>query len=479
MSTQPLTLEALRERHGERHKWLALATVMVGAMASFMSSTIVNVAVPEMSRHFSLGQERAQWIAAAFMVAMLPALSITPWLLARYGLRRTYSGAILLLMAGGLVGGFSPDFNLLIAMRAVEGIAAGILQPIPSIVILRAFPRTEQGSAMGIYGLGVVLAPATGPTLGGVLIEAFGWQSIFFVVIPFGLAALACARRWLPMASSFAEARKPLDWPGLVWVSVATVCILNGLSDLRRASHAGPVLLLAFGIAALAGFVWYERQRAQPLVEVRVFRHRAFLMGAMVSFCYGFGIFGSTYLLPVFLQLALGYSPSQAGLVMLPAGISLALAMPLAGRLADRLPTRPLVITGCLMLTASLALMVPVTAATPYGIIVALAILGRIGLGTIHPALTLGSTRGMQPAELPQAMTMSSFVRQLGGAMGIASMGIFLDWRLAAHGVEGGLQGAEQASGVLAAFSESFASLAAICVLACLAAWFMENRARR
>jgi EmrB/QacA subfamily drug resistance transporter len=446
---------------------------MVGAMASFMSSTIVNVAVPEMSRHFALSQDRAQWIAAAFMVAMLPGLSVTPWLLARFGLRRTYGSAILLLMAGGLVGGFSGDFNLLIGMRAVEGFASGILQPIPSIVILRAFARKEQGSAMGIYGLGVVLAPASGPALGGVLVEYLGWRSIFFVVIPFGLVALALARALLPAASSFVQERRRLDWLGLAWLSAATVCILNGLSELRRASHAGPLLLMIVGLVLLAGFVLYQQRKQQSLIDMRIFRHRAFLMGAVVSFVYGFGIFGSTYLLPVFLQLALAYSPSQAGVVMLPAGIALALSMPIAGRMADRLPTRPLVVSGTLMLAISLALMAPVTPATPYLVVVGLVIVGRIGLAIVHPSLTLGSTRGMEAPELPQAMTTSSLMRQLGGSMGISATGIFLDWRLAAHGVEGATGGAS--AGALAAFAESFLSLAFVCAVSVIAAWFVKE----
>jgi DHA2 family multidrug resistance protein len=445
---------------------------MVGAMASYMSSTIVNVAVPEMSHHFALGQDRAQWIAAGFMVAMLPGLSATPWLLARFGLRPTYYGAVLLLMAGGLMGGLTNDFNMLIAMRVAEGVASGILQPIPGIVILRAFPRREQGTAMGIYGLGVVLAPATGPALGGVLVEQFGWRSIFFVVIPFGLIAIALARAWLPSVSAFLQEKKPLDWLGLAWISVATVSVLNGLSEMRRANHAGPWILLVAGVVLLAGFVVYQRRKANALLEIRLFRHRSLLLGAVVSYAFGFGIFGSTYLLPVFLQLALGYSPSQAGLVMLPAGIALALSMPVAGRMADRLPARPLIVSGTLAITASLAFMAPVNAATPYLLIVGLAMLGRLGMSVIHPALTLETTRTLQAADLPQAMTLTSFMRQLGGSMGISAMGIFLDWRLAAHGVE---DTAAASPALLSAFSESFLSLAVVAGAASVAAWFMKD----
>src|SRR5205823_8987958 len=151
MTTQaaahPLTLEDLRSRHGESYKWIVLATVMVGMMASALSMTIVNVAVPEMTRYFAIGHERAQWISAAFMLAMTLALPLTPWLLQRYGLRRAYTGAALLLMVGGIVGGCSRSFSLMIAMRALEGVAAGLMQPLANVVILRGFRSQEQGRA--------------------------------------------------------------------------------------------------------------------------------------------------------------------------------------------------------------------------------------------------------------------------------------------------------------------------------------------
>ena len=166
----PPTLEELRNRYGSRYKWLVLLTVMIGTMASILSSTIVNVAVPDLSRHFTLGQERAQWVSAAFMLAMTLSMLTTPWLLLRYGLRRTYTGAILVLLAGGVIGGFSVNYPMLLTMRVVEGLAAGILQPIPAIVILRSFDANEQGKAMGIFGFGVVLAPALGPSVGGILV---------------------------------------------------------------------------------------------------------------------------------------------------------------------------------------------------------------------------------------------------------------------------------------------------------------------
>ena len=211
MSTHSSTLEALRARYGVRYRWLLLLSVMVGTMASIMSSTIVNVAIPDMSRHFTLGQERAQWVTSGFMVAMTVSMLTTPWLLARYGYRRTYVGTMLLLLAGGIVGGFSSSFALLLGARVAEGLAAGVVQPIPVIIIMRAFEPHEQGRASGIFGMGVVLAPAIGPSVGGVLVDLFGWRSIFFMVIPF-LSGFAVAG--VPLCAGHGARRRCGQSPG-------------------------------------------------------------------------------------------------------------------------------------------------------------------------------------------------------------------------------------------------------------------------
>ncbi|MBV8156761.1 MAG: MFS transporter, partial [Dyella sp.] len=227
------TRAELRARYGDRLRWLILVTLMLGTMSSIVSSTIVNVAIPDLSRHFSLGQERAQWVAASFMIAMTLSMLLTPWLLNRYGLRRTFIGSLMLLGVGGLVGGLSPTYGVMLAMRVAEGVAAGIMQPLPNIFILRVFDEREQGKALSLFGFGVVLAPAIGPSVGGFLVETFGWRSIFFVVVPLTLLGLWMARRYMAVDSAMMGERRPLDWRGLALAGVATVSLLNGLVEMR------------------------------------------------------------------------------------------------------------------------------------------------------------------------------------------------------------------------------------------------------
>lgn len=476
----PPTLGTMRERYGPHYRWYLLLSVMVGVMASIMSSTIVNVAIPGMSHHFALGQERAQWVSSGFMVAMTVSMLTTPWLLSRYGYRRTYAGTMALLLAGGIAGGLANDFSLVLLARVAEGLAAGVVQPIPAIIILRAFEPHEQGRASGIFGMGVVLAPAIGPSIGGVLVDLFGWRSIFFMVVPFCLASLWLAYKFVPTTAPGGVAAtrgSGLDWRGLALGTAGTLCLLNGLVELRGDSPLQAGLLLAGAVLAFAGFVWWQRRIAagggEPLMNLGLFQYRQFAMGSVVAFIYGTALFGSTYLLPVYMQVGLQLSASHVGTILLPAGIVLAVTIAGVGRLADRQPTWMLVSIGLALLAASFALMLVLRLDSALWLLVAFAIIGRIGLGFILPSLNLGSMRPLAKPLIPQGASAINFLRMLGGAAGVSLCAIVLEWRLAAHGDS--LANAASSPARLAAFDEVFLMLATLCALAICAAWQLRR----
>lgn len=481
MTASSGSLAALRARYGERYRWLLLLSVMVGTMASIMSSTIVNVAIPDMSHYFALGQERAQWVTSGFMVATTVSMLTTPWLLSRYGYRATYVGAMLLLLIGGIGGGLARDFSLVLAARVAEGLAAGIVQPIPAVIILYAFQPHEQGRASGIFGMGVVLAPALGPSIGGLLVDWFGWRSIFFLVVPLCLTSLALAYKFVPVtAPGGVQANRNgegLDWRGLLLGTVGTLCLLNGLVSLHGGSAAeAGVLLLGAALSVACFIAWQRRQMDQgrkPLMDLRLFQYRQFAMGSVVAFIYGTALFGSTYLLPVFLQLGLALSASHVGTLMLPAGVVLAATIAFVGRLADRQPTHLLVAIGLALLALSFGLMVFIGLGTSLWVLVALVILGRVGLGFILPSLNLGAMRPLDKSLISQGSSAIGFLRMLGGAAGVSLCGIVLEWRLSAHGVPLGAVTSSPAR--IAAFGETFLMLTFLCLLALVAAWQLRE----
>ena len=484
-TSSPFSLAALQALHGPRYRWLLLIAVMVGTMASIMSSTIVNVAIPDMSQHFSLGQGRAQWVSSGFMVAMTVAMLTTPWLLARYGYRRTYVGCMLLLMAGGVMGGVANSYGLVLAARVTEGLAAGVVQPIPAIIIMRAFAPHEQGRASGLFGMGVVLAPALGPSVGGLLVDLFGWRSIFFMVVPLCLLSLWMAYRYVPItAPDGASANRDgdmIDWRGLLLAAFGTLFLLNGMVALhgKGSSPLEAALLMAAALACLGAFIGWQRRMAAthraPLMNLALFRNRQFAMGSVVGFIYGTALFGSTYLLPVYMQLGLNLSASHAGTVLLPAGLVLAATIAIVGRLADNHPTWLLVTIGLALLALSFALMVTINLSSAVWLLAGLATLGRVGLGFILPSLTLGSLRPLHKDLIAQGVSAISFMRMLGGAIGVSLCGIVLEWRLAAHGDS--LAIAVSSPARLAAFNESFLMLAGLCVLAMVAATQLRETA--
>jgi predicted MFS family arabinose efflux permease len=235
--------------------------------------------------------------------------------------------------------------------------------------------------------------------------------------------------------------------------------------------HSIGLLLLAAGL--LLAFVWWQRRLLQhhgrPLLNLHLFGHRQFAMGSLVALIYGTALFGSTYLLPVYLQAALGMSPAYVGSILLPSGLILGVTIAVVGRLADRHPTWLLVILGLVLLTSSFVLMVLLDVHTPLWWLVAFAVIGRVGLGFILPSLNLASMQGLDRHLIAQGSSVINFLRMFGGAAGVSLCGIVLEWRLAAHGDS--LTTATTSQARLSAFNETFILLALVCSLAIFAAW--------
>jgi predicted MFS family arabinose efflux permease len=258
-----------------------------------------------------------------------------------------------------------------------------------------------------------------------------------------------------------------LDVVGLGLIAVAVLALLNGMVHLNAETLDLGLALLACCAVATIGFVVHQRRGAKPLMALRLFDYRAFAMGGTVAFIYGMGLFGSTYLVPVFMQEALHLPPSQAGAVLLPAGIALAITIPIAGRMSDRVAVSRLVSAGLVLLAASFFLMLGVGLATSLLVITLWAVVGRLGLGMILPSLNLGSMQGVPNSLISHGSSTINFLRQLGGAVGIGLVGNVLEWRLRSH-----------TAAPLAAFHETFALIGAITALALLASWRMGPRVR-
>src|SRR5688572_11131793 len=320
---------------------------MLGTISAVLTTTTVNVAIPDIMGAFGIGQDRAQWLSTGALAAMTVGMLLNAWLISRYGQRRTFIAALCVFIVALLAAGAAPNETVLIGCRIVQGAVAGILQPLSMYTLFRVFPPHQRGSAMGFFGMSVLLGPALGPTLGGVMIEYFNWRYIFYVAVPVASLGVLLGGIFMPGREE-SSVQSRFDWIGFALLSAAIAALLTGLSNGQREGWHSDFIVTLFATAALCGmgFVAWELHTPQPLVDLRVLANGQFTCAATVACLFGVGLFGSTYLVPLFVQTVQHYTPLDAGLLLMPAGIVMGVFMPLAGYLSDRVPTRGLIISG-------------------------------------------------------------------------------------------------------------------------------------
>ena len=414
------SVEGLKARYGDRWRWLAVATVMIGTMATVLSATVVNVALHDIMVEFGIRQGQVHWLATGFIAAMTTTMLASSWLLDHFGVRKTLAAAMFLFTLISLAGGFAETPGQLIAARIGQGAMAGLMQPMGMYLVFRIFPRDRRGQAMGIYGMGVILAPALGPVLGGFLVDQLDWRYVMFAPAPVTLVGVFMAWRFLPLPVS-RPAPYRFDLPGLILLGFTIAVSLDTLNRLQHASGQEN-RILAGTVMALGGlllFVLRERRTAHPLVNMALLRKPVFVFACLGAVALGLALFGSTYLIPLFVQTALGFSATEAGLLMLPAGIVLGMTFPLAGRLADRHSARVLVVFGIGAFALSAMLFALSDLDLAFGWLVLWTVLGRIGIGFMLPALSTGALNPLKPQELGAGSSTLNFMRQLGGAFGV------------------------------------------------------------
>ncbi len=423
------TVEGLRARYGERWRWLAVATVMLGTMATVLSATVVNVALHDIMLEFGIRQGRVHWLATGFIAAMTTTMLASSWLLDHFGVRKTLAGAMFMFTVISIAGGFAATPEQLIAARIGQGAMAGLMQPMGMYLVFRIFPREKRGQAMGIYGMGVILAPALGPVLGGFLVDQLSWRYVMFAPAPVTIIGVAMAWRFLPLPPSRPQPYR-FDLLGLTLLGATLALSLDTLNRLQNL--AGQEARVAIGGVlsglALVLFLFRERRTRHPLVNISLLRKPVFLYANLGALALGLALFGSTYLIPLFVQTALDYTATGAGLLMLPAGVVLGMTFPLAGRMADRQSSRALVVFGIALFAASAVLFAVSDLTLAFGWLALWTVVGRIGIGFMLPALSTGALNPLAPEELGAGSSTINFARQLGGAFGVNMVALTIEF---------------------------------------------------
>ena len=428
------TTEILFARYGRRYRLYVTAAAMLGTISAVLTTTTVNVALPDIMGSFGIGQDRAQWLSTGALAGMTIGMLLNAWLIDSFGQRKTFVGALGVFVVALALAGLSPNDLVLIFARVVQGLIAGILQSLAMVTLFNVFPPERRGTAMGFFSISVILGPAIGPTLGGFLIEHFNWRYVFYMALPFSIAGMLLGSLFMPEREDAAE-RAHFDWPGFLLLCVTMSSLLIGLSNGQREGWQSDFVL---GLLALAagggiGFIAWELHVPQPLVNLSVLASGQFSAAASVACIFGLGMFGSVYLVPLFVQSIQGFTPLAAGLLLMPGGLLLGFFMPFGGYLSDRLPARALIVTGLLCFAASAYWMGGVDANTSFWGMAFWVVVSRAGLALIKPTLNVAALRALQPAQLGQGAGMINFSRQLGGAFGVNLLSVYLDRRTFFH----------------------------------------------
>jgi EmrB/QacA subfamily drug resistance transporter len=404
--------------------------IILGAIMSVLDTTIVNVALHDLSGdlHASLGG--IQWVITGYLLSLAAVIPITGWAVRRFSARRLYLIALVVFTAGSGLCALATSSGELIAFRVIQGVGGGMLTPIGQMILVKAAGPRNMAKVMSVIGVPIVLAPVFGPTLGGLLLQSVGWQWIFLINVPIGALALTLAFRLLPHDESGSTQAGRLDVLGLVLAATGVVGITYGLSESETAGSliASSVLFPCLaGLVLLALFVIRSRRIERPLLDLSLFANPAFRAASIVTFCLGAALFGAMILMPLYFQTVRGEDAISTGLLLIPQGIGGGFGMVLSGRLTQRMGAGRTSLLGGVILAVGTIPFVLVTATTPFGLIGGAMLVRGLGVGlAIMPAMTAAFSV-LSREQVNDASPQLTVLQRVGGSLGTAIIAVVLE----------------------------------------------------
>jgi DHA2 family multidrug resistance protein len=432
---------------GGHNPWAIAMVVTLATFMEILDTSIANVSLPHIAGSLSVTQDESTWVLTSYLVSNAVVLPVSGWFANRIGRKRFYMICVALFTGSSFLCGIAPSLGVLVACRILQGVGGGGLAPSEQSILADTFPPQKRGMAFAIYGMAVVLAPAIGPTLGGFITDHYSWRWVFFINVPVGIVSLILSSRVVTDPPHVREARKhagPIDFVGLGLIAVGLAALEVVLDKGQEEDWFASSFITGFSIVAavaLTSFVLWERRQRHPVVEVGLFRQRSFAIASAMMVILGLTLYGSTVLLPQYLQVLMGYSAQQAGMALSPGGFVVIMFLPLVGQLVPRVDTRLLIGFGFTVLAASMFYMSRhLHPGIDFRTAVELRAFQSVGLAFLFVPINTLIYAGIPPQKNNAVSGIVNLARNMGGDIGIALVTTvvarraqFHQERLAAH----------------------------------------------
>jgi MFS transporter, DHA2 family, multidrug resistance protein len=425
---------------GGRNPWTIALVVTMATFMEVLDTSIANVSLPHIAGNLSVSQDESTWVLTSYLVSNAVVLPISGWISTKVGRKRFYMSCVALFTISSFLCGIAPNLGSLVFFRVLQGVGGGGLGPSEQAILADTFPPAKRGMAMAVYGMAVVLAPAIGPTLGGFITDNFDWRWVFFINVPVGITSLFLSNRVVTDPPHLREARAQtggIDWLGLGLIATGLGCLEVVLDKGQEDDWFHSSTIVGFSVVAvvtLVSFVAWEWNNDHPIVDLKMFKRRSFAVANGLMLMLGLALYGSTVLLPQYLQVLMGYTAQQSGMALSPGGLVVIALLPLVGRLVSKVDTRFLVAFGFAVISASMFYMSrKIDLQMDFATAVELRALQSIGLAFLFVPIQTISYAGVEPQKYNQVSGIMNLSRNMGGDIGIAFVTTLVARRAQVH----------------------------------------------
>jgi DHA2 family multidrug resistance protein len=417
-------------------KWMIAVTVSIGTLLQVIDVSIVNVSLPQMQGNLGATLTEISWVITGYAIANAIIIPLTAWLGDRFGVKSYYLFSLIAFVLASVACGFATSIKMLLVSRVLQGLFGGGLAPRAQAILFETFPPHEQGLAQAVFGLGVIVGPTFGPTLGGYLTDTLGWRWVFFINVPVGIIAVLMAIAFVPASAPRRQIGRGVDWLGIlllaIWLGAFQTFIEEGEGD--GWFESGFITMLAIiAVIGLVLFICCELRAKHPAVDLRVLRHRSLMGGSLYAIVLGISLYGTIFVIPLFTQNILHFTARQTGMLIIPGALVTAVTMPLIGRLMGKIDARALVGIGSIIVGSAMFLLAEINVNTSSWSLFTPLLIRGIGMGFLFIPLSVATLGTLPKIELATASGFFNLNRQIGGSIGVALLATLLEKRGVFH----------------------------------------------